>query len=92
LRPTTPGAARSRTSAKTSNDPRGGAGRAPRAGSPPHRSPLTPRWFLLGVLTTSYGLFGMLGISPLSSGLVEGFPLTRLQVRTPPSTRERLPS
>jgi hypothetical protein len=34
----------------------------------------------------------MLGISPLSSGLVEGFPLTRLQVRTPPSTRERLPS
>jgi MFS family permease len=40
------------------------------------------RWFLLFVLTTSYGAgaFGMLGISPLSPSLVEGFGLTRLQV------------
>jgi MFS family permease len=40
------------------------------------------RWFLLAVLTTSYGAgaFGMLGISPLSPVLVEGFRLTRLQV------------
>jgi len=40
------------------------------------------RWFLLAVLTTSYGAgaFGMLGISPLSPSLVEGFGLTRLQV------------
>lgn len=43
---------------------------------------MTARWFLLGVLTTSYGAgaFGMLGISPLSPSLVEGFGLTRLQV------------
>lgn len=40
------------------------------------------RWFLLAVLTTAYGAgaFGMLGISPLSPTLVEGFALTRLQV------------
>ena len=40
------------------------------------------RWFLLGLLTTSYGAgaFGMLGISPLSPSLVDGFGLTRLQV------------
>lgn len=40
------------------------------------------RWVLLGVLTTAYGAgaFGMLGISPLSPSLVEGFALTRLQV------------
>ena len=40
------------------------------------------RWLLLAVLTTSYGAgaFGMLGISPLSPSLVEGFGLTRLQV------------
>ena len=40
------------------------------------------RWLLLAVLTTSYGAgaFGMLGISPLSPSLVEGFALPRLQV------------
>ena len=40
------------------------------------------RWFLLAVLTASYGAgaFGMLGISPLLPSLVEGFGLTRLQV------------
>jgi MFS transporter, ACS family, hexuronate transporter len=40
------------------------------------------RWLLLAVLTTSYGAgaFGMLGISPLTPSLVEGFGLTRLQV------------
>jgi MFS family permease len=40
------------------------------------------RWFLLTILTGSYGAgaFGMLGISPLSPSLVEGFGLTRLQV------------
>jgi len=40
------------------------------------------RWLLLAVLTTSYGAgaFGMLGISPLSPTLVEGFSLSRLQV------------
>jgi MFS family permease len=40
------------------------------------------RWFLLAVLTASYGAgaFGMLGISPLSPSLVEGFSLSRLQV------------
>ena len=40
------------------------------------------RWLLLAVLTTSYGAgaFGMLGISPLSPSLVEGFALSRLQV------------
>jgi MFS family permease len=43
---------------------------------------VTPRWLLLGVLTASYGAgaFGMLGISPLSPSLVEGFALSRLQV------------
>ena len=40
------------------------------------------RWLLLAVLTTSYGAgaFGMLGISPLSPSLVEGFALSRLKV------------
>jgi MFS transporter, ACS family, hexuronate transporter len=40
------------------------------------------RWSLLAVLTTSYGAgaFGMLGISPLTPSLVEGFGLTRLEV------------
>src|SRR4029079_11710952 len=40
------------------------------------------RWRLLTILTTSYGAgaFGMLGISPLTPSLVEGFGLTRLQV------------
>jgi MFS family permease len=43
---------------------------------------VTARWFLLSVLTASYGAgaFGILGISPLSPALVEGFALTRLQV------------
>jgi MFS family permease len=40
------------------------------------------RWRLLTILTTAYGAgaFGMLGISPLSPSLVEGFGLTRLEV------------
>ena len=40
------------------------------------------RWFLLTVLTVAYGMgaFGMLGVSPLTPSLVEGFHLTRLQV------------
>lgn len=40
------------------------------------------RWLLLAVLTASYGAgsFGVLGISPLSPALVEGFALSRLQV------------
>jgi MFS family permease len=43
---------------------------------------VAPRWFLLAILTGSYGAgaFGMLGISPLSPSLVAGFGLTRLQV------------
>lgn len=43
---------------------------------------MAERWLLLAVLTTSYGAgaFGMLGISPLSPSLVEGFALSRLQV------------
>jgi len=43
---------------------------------------VSPRWLLLTILTTSYGAgaFGMLGISPLSPSLVDGFGLTRLQV------------
>ena len=43
---------------------------------------MTRRWLLLAVLTTAYGAgaFGMLGISPLSPSLVEGFALSRLQV------------
>ena len=40
------------------------------------------RWFLLAILTGSYGAgaFGVLGISPLSPSLVAGFGLSRLQV------------
>ena len=40
------------------------------------------RWLVLAVLTSSYGAgaFGMLGISPLSPSLVDGFALSRLQV------------
>ena len=43
---------------------------------------MATRWFLLTILTAAYGAgaFGMLGISPLSPSLVEGFGLTRLQV------------
>jgi MFS family permease len=40
------------------------------------------RWFLLALLTVAYGMgaFGMLGVSPLTPSLVDGFGLTRLQV------------
>ena len=40
------------------------------------------RWPLLAFLTTAYGLgaFGMLGVSPLTPSLVEGFHLSRLDV------------
>ena len=40
------------------------------------------RWYLLVVLTCSYGLgaFGMLGVSPLSPALMQGFALSRLDV------------
>ena len=43
---------------------------------------MAARWFLLAILTASYGAgaFGMLGISPLSPSLVAGFGLTRLQI------------
>ncbi len=43
---------------------------------------LPARWFLLAILTASYGAgaFGMLGLSPLSPSLVDGFGLTRLEV------------
>jgi MFS family permease len=43
---------------------------------------VSARWFLLSILTTSYGAgaFGMLGLSPLTPSLVDGFALTRLQV------------
>lgn len=45
-------------------------------------APPARRWFLLTVLTCSYGLgaFGMLGVSPLSPALMQGFALSRLQV------------
>jgi MFS family permease len=40
------------------------------------------RWSLLTVLTCAYGLgaFGMLGVSPLTPSLVDGFALSRLDV------------
>ena len=40
------------------------------------------RWFLLAILSAAYGAgaFGMLGLSPLSPSLVDGFGLTRLEV------------
>lgn len=40
------------------------------------------RWTLLTVLTAAYGMgaFGMLGASPLTPSLVDGFGLTRLEV------------
>lgn len=43
---------------------------------------MATRWFLLAILTGSYGAgaFGVLGISPLTPSLVAGFGLTRLQV------------
>ncbi len=52
------------------------------ASSGPAAPALPARWWLLGVLTASYGAgaFGMLGISPLSPSLVQGFGLTRLDV------------
>ncbi len=42
---------------------------------------LPARWQLLTILTTSYGAgaFGMLGLSPLSPSLLDGFGLTRFQ-------------
>lgn len=42
----------------------------------------TRRWWLLGILTTAYGAgaFGVLGLSPLSPSLVDGFALSRLDV------------
>lgn len=45
-------------------------------------SPAPRRWTLLTVLTCSYGLgaFGMLGVSPLSPALMQGFSLSRLDV------------
>ncbi len=48
----------------------------------PHASANAARWFLLAVLTGSYGAgaFGMLGISPLSPSLVDGFGLKRIEV------------
>jgi ACS family hexuronate transporter-like MFS transporter len=44
--------------------------------------PIARRWSLLVVLTWAYGLgaFGMLGVSPLSPALMEGFALNRLDV------------
>jgi MFS transporter, ACS family, hexuronate transporter len=43
---------------------------------------LARRWYLLAILTCSYGLgaFGMLGVSPLSPALMHGFALSRLEV------------
>jgi MFS transporter, ACS family, aldohexuronate transporter len=40
------------------------------------------RWTLLAVLTAAYGMgaFGMLGVSPLTPSLVDGFGLSRLDV------------
>ena len=40
------------------------------------------RWVVLSVLTSAYGAgaFGMLGLSPLSPSLLDGFDLTRLEV------------
>ncbi|HUF56726.1 MAG TPA: MFS transporter [Thermohalobaculum sp.] len=45
-------------------------------------APAAARWLLLAILTTSYGAgaFGMLGMSPISPSLAEGFGLTRFQV------------
>jgi MFS family permease len=45
-------------------------------------APLTDRWLILSILTTSYGAgsFGMLGLSPLSPSLLDGFGLTRFQL------------
>jgi MFS transporter, ACS family, aldohexuronate transporter len=45
-------------------------------------APPSTRWLLLSILTASYGAgaFGMLGLSPLSPSLVDGFGLTRLQL------------
>ena len=45
-------------------------------GSIPHR------WSLLALLTSAYGLgaFGMLGVSPLSPALMQGFALSRFEI------------
>jgi hypothetical protein len=44
------------------------------------------RGLLLAILTGSYGAgaFGVLGLAPLSPGLVTGFGLTRLRLAQPP--------
>jgi MFS transporter, ACS family, hexuronate transporter len=44
--------------------------------------PIARRWSLLVVLTCAYGFgaFGMLGVSPLSPALMDGFALSRLDV------------
>jgi len=49
---------------------------------PPVPAPAPRRWYLLGVLTCAYGLgaFGMLGVSPLSPALMDGFGLSRLDI------------
>jgi len=43
---------------------------------------LSGRWLLLSILTASYGAgaFGMLGLSPLSPSLLDGFGLSRFQL------------
>jgi MFS family permease len=50
--------------------------------SPTAAPALSGRWLLLAILTTSYGAgaFGMLGLSPLSPSLLDGFGLRRLEV------------
>lgn len=47
-----------------------------------HAPPTARRWSVLAVLTGAYGLgaIGMLGVSPLTPSLMEGFGLSRLEV------------
>jgi predicted MFS family arabinose efflux permease len=47
-----------------------------------HAPPAARRWSVLAVLTGAYGLgaVGMLGVSPLTPSLMEGFRLSRLEV------------
>jgi MFS family permease len=51
-------------------------------GSSAASAALPTRWLVLTILTTSYGAgaFGMLGLSPLSPSLLDGFALTRFQL------------
>lgn len=53
-----------------------------RAATDESAAALPGRWLLLTVLTTSYGAgaFGMLGLSPLSPSLLDGFALTRFEL------------